>query len=142
MFHHQCCQLAVQFTEEDEVAVSGLVEHGNEPSLSVGGFLARVDGAHVGDIASVADVHVIDKVANVLNQASIANGHIAQCGIVNATILDKTVTHFYSSLAASQPCLSIENHAVASVGIEAFTHSNLHPVLSQASIGSQDFNLS
>ena len=102
MLDHQGRQLAIEVTQQQQVAVAHLVKHGDGVALAVVGLAQGVDGAHVRDIAAVANGHIIQVVADVLDEAVVANGHIAQRGVVDTAVFHETVGDFHGALAVAE----------------------------------------
>ena len=76
MLDHEGRQLAIEFVQQQQVAITHLVEHSNCVPLAIVRFSHGVNGAHVRDIATITDGHIIQVVADILNQAVITDGHI------------------------------------------------------------------
>lgn len=112
MLDHEGRELAVQLIEQQQVAIAHLVEHGDGVSLSVIGLADGVDGADVRDVASVANGHIVEVVADVLDETSVADGNIAQRGVIDTAVLDKTVGHLDGALAIAQFYPSVKLHAM------------------------------
>ena len=141
VLHHQGSKLAVQVAEQQQVAVTHLVEYRDGVALAIVGVTLRVDGAHIGDIAAVTNCHVVQVVADILNQAVVADGHVAQRGIVDAAVFHKAVGDFDSAFATAQACPAVELHTMAALDIKLISYSYFVPVLSPAVVLLQRFNL-
>ena len=141
MLDHEGGELAVQLVEQQQVAVPHLVKHCYSVSLTVIGFAHGVDGADIGNVAPVTDVDSIQVVADVLNQASVTDGHVAQRGIIDATVLDKALSNLDSAFAAAQTCPTIELHAMAALGVKVISYLYLVPILSPTVVSFQGIDL-
>lgn len=141
MLYHERSQLAVKFTEQQEVAVAHFVKDCNGVSLTVVGLALGLDGAHIGDVATVTNDHVIQIVADILDEAVIANGHIAQRGIVDAAVLHEAVGDLHCAAAVTQAGPAVELHTMAAAGVKVGRHHDIIPVLRPAVFFLQGFDL-
>ena len=135
MLHHKGCQLAVQVTEDDHVAVARLIEHGYHAALSEGGPFTGFDGGHIGNVAIITDGIVVDIVAYFFNEAVVAHLHIAQGGVVDACMLVKAAAHLHLLLESTDADVPVQHHPVHEVGKESVGHLHLCPVLRPAVVG-------
>ena len=129
MLDHEGRQLAIEFTEQQQVAVAHLVEDCDGVALAIVGLALGVDGAHVGDVAPVTDGHVIQVITDILDQAVVADSHVAQRSVIDAAILYKAVGNFHGAAAISQARPAVELHTVATAGIKVSSHHDIVPVL-------------
>ena len=138
---HERRQLAVQFTQQQQVTIAHLVEDGDGVALAIIRLAVSVDSAHVGDIAAVADGHVVQVVADILDQAVVADSHVAQRGIVDAAVLHKAFGNLYCSASVTQTRPAIKLHSVTTARIKIGRHLNFIPVLCPTVIPFQGFDL-
>ena len=64
-------------------------------SLAVIGMALGIDGAHIGDVAAVAD------------------GDVAQRRVIDAAVLDKAFGDFDGAVSTAQACRSVKLHSMA-----------------------------
>ena len=114
MLDHESRELAIELAEHHQVAFAHLIEHGNGVPLCVIGLAMGLDGAHVRHIASVADAHVMKVVADVFDKTTVADGHIAQCGIVDAAVFHEALSDLNGPLAIAQTDPAVKLDTVAS----------------------------
>ena len=134
VLHHEGSELRVEVVEEHHVAFAHLVEHADEVAFAVGGAFGGLEGADIGDIAVVADFIVVDIVADVLNQTVVANCYVAQCRIVDTTMLEETICYFHVLLGGAQADVAVEHDTVEEVGLEVLVDENGCPILSPAAV--------
>ena len=108
--------------------------------MPVSGTLTGVYRAHIGNMATVANCYIVDKVANVLYKTFVTYGDISQCGIVQATLFHKAVGNFDSALATSQLRPAVEGNTVAAGGIKSVAHHHLFPIFALTAIGFHQIN--
>ena len=138
MLHHEGGKLAIEVVEEDDVAVAHLVEYGDEVALAKGGSLGRLHLRDVGDIAVVADSVVVDVVACLLDEAIVADGDIAERGVVDARVFLEAGAYLDVLLHLAQSDVAIEHHAVVKLRCPAFYgYRHPLPVLGPADRGGQ-----
>ena len=58
----------------------------------------------------------------VLDEAVVADGHIAQCGVVDAAVFHEAVGDFHGPPPVAQASPAIELHAMAAAGVEVICH--------------------
>ena len=141
MLDHKRRQLAVEVSQQQQVAVAHLVEHGDGVALAVVGIANGVDGAHIRDIAPVTDGHIIQIVTDILDEAVVSDGHIAQRGVVDAAVLHKAVSDFHCSAAVTQSRPSVELHTMAAARVIIGRYLDVFPVLCPTVILFQGFDL-
>ena len=141
ILHHQSSQLTRQTVEQHHVAVAHLVEHRDDVPLSEGCALSRLHRVHIRDITLISDGIVIDEVTDVLNQAVVADNHIAKRGIPDARMLHKTLTHLKVFLKHTQPDITIERDIFQRFSAEPLSHQDLIPVLSLTASSLKNANL-
>ena len=132
MLDHERCKLAVEFAEQHQIAVSHLVKDSNGVSLTIIGVALGVDGAHIRNIASVTDGDVVHVVADVLDEASVTDGDIAQCRVIDATILDKPFSNLDCTFAVAQSCPTVELNTMTATGVKVVSYQDVVPVLCPA----------
>ena len=128
VLHHEGRQLAVQVAEENDVAVAHFVEYRDEIALAIGGSLGCLHGTDVADVAIVAYRVVIDVVADVFNQTVVANGHVAQCCVVDAGVFEETTAHLDVFLEVTDVDFAVEHHAMHVIGLKILAHVDIRPV--------------
>ena len=140
VLHHEGGQLRVEFTEQGDVAVAHLVEHGDGGAGAVGGSLGGLDGGDVGDVAVVADGVVVDEVAHLLDEAVVTHADVAQRGIVDAGVLHEALAHLYLLLEGAQLYVAVEDDPMEVVGTEVLCHLHPRPVFGPAAVGFEHVN--
>jgi hypothetical protein len=83
MLHHQRSHLRVQLAEDGHIAITHLVEHGDDTTLAIGGIVSGLECTDVRDVTVITNGIVVDLVTHLLNQTVVAHGDIPQGGIVN-----------------------------------------------------------
>ena len=141
MLHHESSQLTVQLTEDGHIAITHLVEHGDDTTLTEGGIVGCLQCADVRDVTVITDGIVIDIVAYLLNQTVVAHRHIPQRGIVDTGVLHKALGHLHHLLEGTEADITIEYHTMEIIGTEPLCHHHSLPVLCPADIILQDLNL-
>ena len=134
MLHHERGKLAVQSVIEYHVAVANLVEYRYEIALTVGRTFGSLHGAYVRYVAVVAYCVVVYVVADVLYEAVVADGYVAQGGVVYARVLNKTLAHLHAFLKRAELYGAVEHHAVEIVGLEVLCNAYGRPVLGPAAV--------
>ena len=102
--------------EQHHIAVAHLVEHAHQMALAIGGTLGGLHRTDVGDVAVVANGIVVDEVANLLDEAVVTHGDVAQRGIVDTGALGETLGHLDLLLEYAQPDVAIEDDTMEAVG--------------------------
>ena len=128
MLHHEGGYLTCESVVEDEVTVAHLVEHRDEVALAIGCSLGGLHGAHIGDKAVVAYHIVVDIARDVLNEAVVADGDIAQRCVVHSRMLEESLAHLHTLVKMSEAYVAIEHHAVEIIWCEVFAYFNALPV--------------
>ena len=141
MFHHKGGQLRVQVAEQDEVAVTHLVEHTDGVTFAIGSALGGLHGRDVGDVAVVSNGVVVDEVAHLLNEAVVTHRDVAQRGIVDASMLAKALGHLDLLLEDAQADVAIEHDTVEAVGRKGLGHLYTIPTLGPTTIVLEHVNL-
>ena len=132
--HHEGCQLRRKGGVDEYVARPGLVEHGDGVALAEGRILGARHQADVGDIALVAYHVAADVAADVLNQAVVAHGNVAQHGAAYARVAGKSLAHFYHLVEQPEAHVAAEGHIANVHRGEILGHGDARPVIGGASL--------
>ena len=81
---HECSDLRVQATKEHDISVAVFVQNRDNVALSESGVSGCLDCAYVANQTVVADSAVVDVVANVLDEAVVADDNVSQNCVVDA----------------------------------------------------------
>ena len=106
--HHEGGELTGESVEEHDVAIAHLIKYGDEVAFSKSGSLCGLDGVDIADVALVAYGIVVDEVADILDEAVVADGDVTQSGALDAAVLDKAFADFYLFSESTDAHLSIE----------------------------------
>ena len=142
MLHHESCQLTVQLAEDGYIAITHLIEYGDDRTLTIGGVIGGLQRTDVRDVTVVTDGIVVDIVTHLLDQTVVAHRHIPQRGIIDTRMLHEALGHLNHLLEGAETDIPIEYHTMEVIGTEPFCYHNSLPVLSPADIIFQDLNLS
>ena len=80
--------------EQNDIAIAHFVEHAHQVTFAIGGTLRCFHRRYVRDVTVVADVIVVNEIADFLNQAVVAHRDIAQGRIVDTCVFGKAFRHF------------------------------------------------
>ena len=141
VLYHEGCQLAVQVAEENDVAVAHFVEYRDEIALAISSALGCLHGTDIADVAVVANRVVVDVVADVFNQTVIANGHVAQGGVVDAAVFEETTAHFDVFLEVTDVNFAVKHHAMHVIGLKIFAHMDVRPVFGPTTLNLKNADL-
>ena len=134
VFHHECSQLAVQFTENRHIAITHLVKDRNDRTFAIGGIICCFQRADIRDIAVITYRIVVDIITHLLYQTIISHSDIPQRSIIDARMLEETFTHLHHLMEGTQSDVAIENDTMKVVRLKILCHQNTLPVLGPADI--------
>ena len=140
VLHHKGGNLTVQLAEDGHVAVAHLVQHRDGGTFAEGGIVCGLERTYIGYVAVVADGIVVDIVAHLLDQTVVADGHVAEGGVIDTRVLGESLGHLNHLVEGAQTDIAIEHHAVEVVGNEILIHHYALPVFCPAYIVLQNFN--
>ena len=120
--------------EEYHIAVAHLVEHANEVTFTKRSAIGSLHSRDVADVTVVADGVVVDKVAYLLDQAVVADGDIAQGGIIDAGMLGEALGNLYLLLEHAETDVTIEYYTMEAIGREILSYKNATPVFCPAAV--------
>ena len=141
MLHHKGCELTVQVSEEDGITITGLVQHRDQVSFSVGSSLGGFDDAHIRNKAVITDGIVIDISCHVLDKTVVTDGNVTQGGMVDARMLHESFRHLHVLLIHTEIHLSVETGILDVVRLEVLCYIDSGPVLCRTSVILKDDNL-
>ena len=103
-------------------------------ALTIGGTLGGLHRRDIRDVAVVANRIVVDEVADFLNKTVVANGDIAQRGIVDARMLGKACGYLDHLFEDAQTDITIEYYSVEIIGTEVLSHFYSVPIFSPTAV--------
>ena len=141
MTHHESGQLGTEGRIEHHIALSYLIEHAHEIALSIGGTLGGLYRRDIRDIAVITDIIIVDVVADILDQAVVADGDIAQGSITNAGMLEEAFGYLHIALKHADADIAVQLDILHITGTEIVGYLNRAPVLSPTILVFEESNL-
>ena len=120
--------------EQDDVAVTHLVEHADQMTFAKGSTLGGLHRRDIGNIAVITNGVVVNEIAYLLYQTIIANGDVAQRGVVDSWVLGKALGNLHLLFELTQADVAIEYHTVETIRSEGLVNHHTVPTFRPAAI--------